>query len=194
MMVRFSAFILTFLFAGGTLAAEEVITINFRAIEELAGGEAAGKVAAALTPAADPLTDKTMYAAIDPARVVAAKADPSRSLQILYGRGDLIISPSAKDILVEWTKSFLNPTSRVEILSYSGARNPAWDVPGNDPGDLKTLTLHEAIRTAFKRALVVRDILTENGITDDGIVVRALGPVSDGGPPERIDIVRVTEQ
>ena len=194
MMVRIAAFTLTFLLAGGALAAAEVITINFHAIEELAGGEAAGKVAAALTPAADPLTDKTMYAPIDPARAVAAKADPSRSLQILYGRGDLIISPSAKDILVEWIKSFLNPTSRVEILSYSGARNPAWDVPGNDPGDLKTLTLHEAIRTAFKRALVVRDILTENGITDDGIVVRALGPVSDGGPPERIDVVLVTEQ
>ena len=102
MMVRIAAFTLTFLLAGGALAAAEVITINFHAIEELAGGEAAGKVAAALTPAADPLTDKTMYAPIDPARAVAAKADPSRSLQILYGRGDLIISPSAKDILVEW--------------------------------------------------------------------------------------------
>lgn len=192
MMVRFAAYILTFLFAGGALAEEEVITINFRAVEELAGGEAAGKVAAALAPKADPLADKTMYAPIDPARVMAAKADPSRSLQILYGRGDLIISPSAKDVLVEWIKSFVKPASRVEILSYSGARNPAWDVPGNDPGDLKTLTLHEAIRTAFKRALVVRDILTENGIADDGIVVRALGPVNDGGPPERIDVVLVT--
>lgn len=164
------------------------IRFNFEAVAELAGADAAAEVAAALTAKPDPLRDPGLYAPISTGP--AAPPDPSQGLQLLYGRGDIIIAPSARDTLTAWIDSFLTPTSRVEILSYSGSLNPAWQA--GDAGQAPAmLARHEAIRTAFKRAIVVRDILTEKGIASDNIVVRALGPSSDGGPVERIDVVIV---
>lgn len=167
--------------------AGDAIQFNMKAVEELADTSAAAQVAAALAPAPDPLADASLY---DPITVQPpAPANPSQGLQLIYGRGDIIIAPSARETLQSWLETFVSPNSRLEVLSYSGSANPTWEVPGNDPGNLATLARHEAIRTAFKRAIVVRDILTEHGIPGDNIVVRALGHATDGGPVERIDIV-----
>lgn len=112
-----------------------------------------------------------------------------RTLQILYGRGDLIVSPSARDTLESWAETFVSPTDRIAILSYSGHRPESWSEPSLHPGqEIATYSLHESIRTCFKRALVVRDVLIAEGVSEDRIVLRALGPSEDGGPAERIDV------
>jgi hypothetical protein len=162
------------------------IRFNFQAVAELAGADAAAEVAAALTAKSDPLRDPGLYApiSVEP----TSPRDPAQGLQLLYGRGDIVISPSAQETLVAWIDSFLTPASKVEILSYSGSLNPTHQTSGDAQGPAM-LARHEAIRTAFKRAIVVRDILTQKGIASGNIVVRALGPSSDGGPVERIDVV-----
>lgn len=163
------------------------IQFNMKAVEELADTATAAQISAALIPAPDPLADASLYDPITAAP--AAPANPAQGLQLIYGRGDIIIAPSARQTLDSWLDAFVTPGSRLEVLSYSGSTNPTWEVPGNNPGSLATLARHEAIRTAFKRAIVVRDILTGQGIPGDNIVVRALGHATDGGPVERIDIV-----
>lgn len=169
------------------------IVINMRAVEELAGAQTAAEVAARLNPTDELLRDPTLFTPMDPEALEQGAPERGERLQILYARGSLVISPSAQETLVDWSESFLAPGMRVEILSYSGTVTPGLRASGSNPGnDLLTYSLHEAIRTAFKRAIVVRDILVEQGIDPEDITVRALGPASDGGAPERIDVVALS--
>lgn len=178
--------------AAGTVMEDGAIVINMKAVEELAGARTAAEIAARLNPTRDVLEDPTLFTPMDPAIEDEAPTRGER-LQILYARGSLVISPSAQETLIDWTESFLAPGTKVEILSYSGTVTPALRASGNNPGnDLMTYSLHEAIRTAFKRAIVVRDILVEQGVNPDDITLRALGPASDGGAPERVDVVALS--
>lgn len=201
-MNRFGCILLAFLctpalaqpVAAPEFSPQRDIVINMKAVEELAGAATAAELAARLKPeATDPLADRSLFTPIDPH--ADGKTAPVRgeTLQILYARGSLIISPSAEETLHSWTESFLTPQSRVEILSYSGTVTHGLEASSSNPGnDLMTYSLHEAIRTAFKRAIVVRDILIKQGIASDNITVRALGPAGDGGAPERIDVIALT--
>lgn len=184
---------LPFLAAAAPAVGQSDIVIDMRAVEELAGARTAAEIAARLNPAEDPLQDPSLFTPMDPAAIGEEAPARGERLQILYARGSLVISPSAQETLVDWSASFLAPGSKVEILSYSGTVTPGLRASSSNPGnDLMTYSLHEAIRTAFKRAIVVRDILVEQGINPDDITLRALGPASDGGAPERIDVVALT--
>lgn len=190
--------LLSLLVPSAGLAATTDVEINLQAVEEIAGGDAAARVDAALAAATqkearpESQTDPALEARnLEAARPEVGAGD---ALQILYARGNLVISPSAKETLDDWAASFLKPDSKVEILSYSGTSAPAWakgrnTAAGAPQDDIMTYSLHDAIRTAFKRALVVRDILIAHGVAETNITVRALGPASDRGPAERIDVV-----
>ena len=54
-------------------------------------------------------------------------------------------------------------------------------------------TLSSARRLSLSRALAVRSFLIEQGIRSTRIDVRVLGRVEDSGPPERVDIVLLTQ-
>lgn len=54
-------------------------------------------------------------------------------------------------------------------------------------------TLSSARRLSLSRALSVRSFLIEQGIRSTRIDVRALGRAEDSGPPERVDIVLLTQ-
>lgn len=180
-----------------TTAQDSAVTIDLRAIEEMAGPEAAARVDADMRRALPQATgDHTGDQRPDdaPAPVIGQ----GETLQIIYARGNLVISPSAKETLDDWIESFLKPESRVEILSYSGSARPAWSKAAAGPatdagGDIMTYSLHEAIRTAFKRALVIRDILMARGVPESRITLRAIGPTGDQGPPERIDVIALRD-
>ena len=55
---------------------------------------------------------------------------------------------------------------------------------GGEPGDKSS----DARRISLKRALAVRQILIDSGMPAGRIVTRALGGITDGGKPDRVDI------
>lgn len=186
--------LLSLVLPSAAVAAETGVAIDLRAVEEIAGGDAAARVDAALAAAAQKDARKDPALEVRNLEAASPEVGAGDALQILYARGNLVISPSAKETLDDWAASFLRPDSKVEILSYSGTSAPAWargqHASGGTPqDDIMTYSLHDAIRTAFKRALVVRDILIAHGVAEANITVRALGPTGDHGPAERIDVV-----
>ena len=64
--------------------------------------------------------------------------------------------------------------ARVQLLAYAGQR-------GEKSSDTRRLSL--------KRALVVRQLLIDDGIPAERIDVFALGGVDDGGPLDRVDVL-----
>jgi outer membrane protein OmpA-like peptidoglycan-associated protein len=65
-------------------------------------------------------------------------------------------------------------TARVQLVAYAGS---------------STAGASAARRLSLSRALAVRAFLIERGIRSTRIDVRALGAKTDGGPPDRVDIV-----
>jgi outer membrane protein OmpA-like peptidoglycan-associated protein len=63
--------------------------------------------------------------------------------------------------------------SRVQLLAYAGAK-------GEKSSDTRRLSL--------KRALVVRQLLIDDGVPSERIDVFALGGVEDSGPLDRVDV------
>ncbi len=53
------------------------------------------------------------------------------------------------------------------------------------PGDKSS----EARRLSLKRALAVRQLLIDSGVPSDKIDVRAMGGITDGGKPDRVDVM-----
>lgn len=159
-------------------ASSGVVEVNMNALYEAVGEDVmeAAPARQAEAPGGTPIS-------------IAPPAEPVRTLQLLYGRGDLVITPSARTTLENWVETFVSPRDRIEILAYSGHRPESWSEPSLHPGrEIATFSLHEAIRTCFKRALVVRDALIEIGVDADRILLRALGPADSGGPRERVDV------
>jgi hypothetical protein len=66
---------------------------------------------------------------------------------------------------------------RLQLLAYSGGGSQ---------------TPSQARRLSLSRALTVRSQLIKQGIRSTRIDVRALGNKSEGGPPDRVDIVVTT--
>jgi len=64
--------------------------------------------------------------------------------------------------------------ARVQIMAYAGAR-------GEKSSDTRRLSL--------RRALVVRQLLIDDGVPAERIDVFALGGADDDGPPDRVDVL-----
>jgi outer membrane protein OmpA-like peptidoglycan-associated protein len=88
-------------------------------------------------------------------------------------------SPAAGDVTAIHTlaaslsAALSSGSGRVQLDSYGGPR-------GDKSSDSRRLSL--------KRALVVRELLIEDGIPSEKIDVRALGGADDGGETDRVDI------
>ena len=65
------------------------------------------------------------------------------------------------------------PGARVELQAFGGTKG--------DKGS-------EARRLSLKRALAIRQVLIEDGVSADRIDVRAMGGVDDTGPADRVDV------
>jgi len=65
------------------------------------------------------------------------------------------------------------PNARVELEAYGGAKG--------DKGS-------DAHRLALKRALAIRQVLIDDGVSPDRIDVHANGGVDDTGPADRVDV------
>jgi outer membrane protein OmpA-like peptidoglycan-associated protein len=89
------------------------------------------------------------------------------------------ISPAAADVyaihqLATSLNAALNAgAQRVQLEAYGGPR-------GDKSSDSRRLSL--------KRALVVRELLIEDGVPSEKIDVRAMGGVQDSGSADRVDV------
>lgn len=95
---------------------------------------------------------------------------------MLFAPGAVELTPEATAQLDALASSLTGQT-RLQLKAHaSGADNDA-----------------ETRRTALKRALAARSHLLAKGVDSTRIDVRALGPVTDGGPPDRVDLIVLTQ-
>jgi len=66
-----------------------------------------------------------------------------------------------------------SPNARVELQAFGGTKG--------DKGS-------DARRLSLKRALSIRQVLIDDGVSADRIDVRAMGGVDDTGPADRVDV------
>ena len=80
---------------------------------------------------------------------------------------------SIKFLAGELNSAMTTPNARVELQAFGGAKG--------DKGS-------DARRLSLKRALAIRQVLIDDGVSPDRIDVRAMGGVGDTGPTDRVDV------
>jgi outer membrane protein OmpA-like peptidoglycan-associated protein len=73
----------------------------------------------------------------------------------------------------ELNAAMTTPNARIELQAFGG--------PAGDKGS-------DARRLSLKRALAIRQVLIDDGVSPDRIDVRAMGGVDDTGPTDRVDV------
>ena len=100
---------------------------------------------------------------------------PGQQFRLGFDSGSAAISDDTETQLEGVAKSMKQDGNlRLQLLAYAGggAQTPS-----------------QARRLSLSRALAVRSKLIEKGIRSTRIDVRALGNKSEGGPPDRVDII-----
>ncbi len=125
---------------------------------------------------------QTQMASINPASRTApaqdkADAGLSKRSEILFAHGETD-PPAATINKMHVLAGDLN------TLLGAGAQRVLLDAYGGQPGDKSS----DARRISLKRALVVRQLLIENGVPSGSIDVRAMGGTDDSGAPDRVDV------
>jgi outer membrane protein OmpA-like peptidoglycan-associated protein len=144
-------------------------------------------------PIAPPKAQKSRKtAAIAPAAAVApagnsnvvpvqqapgAKNNLSKRSEILFPRG-------ATDPGTATINKLHSVASELNTLLGAGAQRVQLEAYGGTPGDKSS----DARRLSLKRALVIRQILIEDGVPSERIDVRAMGGIDDHGAPDRVDV------
>src|SRR5579872_5280128 len=80
---------------------------------------------------------------------------------------------SIKFLAGELNSAMTTPNARVELQAFGGTKG--------DKGS-------DARRLSLKRALAIRQVLIDDGVSSDRIDVRAMGGVDDSGPADRVDV------
>ena len=128
-------------------------------------------------PPAKPVV-QTRTASIETPRPVRSRAEGGKA------RGVIVFAANASDpsttavatvrsLASELNSALTNSGTRVEIKAYAGER-------GEKSSDTRRMSL--------KRALVIRQLLIDDGVPAERIDVFALGGVEDDGPTDRVDI------
>ena len=113
-----------------------------------------------------------------------APAGPSTGSEALSKQSVILFAKDAPDPAksalgaIKFLAGALNsrmtsPGARVELQAFGGAKG--------DKGS-------DARRLSLKRALAIRQVLIEDGVSADRIDVRAMGGVDDTGPTDRVDV------
>ena len=104
--------------------------------------------------------------------------DGGQILRIDFLGASTRLTPDAERRLGSLAATMMESDGRLQLKAYAG-------------GTVETLS--SARRLSLSRALAVRSFLIEQGIRSTRIDVRALGRAEDDGPPERVDIVLLTQ-
>lgn len=119
-----------------------------------------------------------------PARIASPEIAPLKRITppvrhelIIYAPGDFSIGVGTAERLAQMAMRLRGTRDRISIVAHSGG----------GAGDAQIST-HEAVKLSFKRAMLVRLYLIEEGVSPDQIDLAALPQASDGGPPDRVEI------
>jgi outer membrane protein OmpA-like peptidoglycan-associated protein len=164
--------------------------------------KAAPKTAPAPAPAAMPQADASPYfgtpnlsnvfgtqpqkPAPQPQRVAKASPPPASSggEAGLTKRSVILFAKDAADpaegalgaikfLATDLNNAMTGPGSRIELQAFGGGKG--------DKGS-------DARRLSLKRALSIRQVLIDDGVSADRIDVRAMGGADDSGPADRVDV------
>jgi len=109
---------------------------------------------------------------------VSLPRDGGQVLRIDFLGASTRLTSDAKRSLGSLAATMEESDGRLQLKAYAGGTRE---------------TLSSARRLSLSRALSVRSFLIEQGIRSTRIDVRALGRAVDSGPPERVDIVLLTQ-
>ncbi len=123
-------------------------------------------------PAATATVDPAPQRVANEAAQQIAALPPSRG-SVMFEENSALLSQGAQDTLTQLALSLSGGETRLQLRAYAMREEEG----------------AAARRLSLKRALAVRAYLIEQGIAPTRIDVRALGPVKDGGPTERVDFV-----
>lgn len=93
-----------------------------------------------------------------------------------FAAGSTAMSTDDEARLKRFAERFEGTEDRVQLRAYAD------DSGGN---------ASKARRLSLSRALSVRSFLIESGLRSTRIDVRALGVARDGGPADRVDVIRL---
>lgn len=102
----------------------------------------------------------------------------------LSKRGEILFARNATDPGTATINKLHSVANELSSLLSAGAGRVQLDAYGGSPGDKSS----DARRISLKRALVIRQILIEDGIPSERIDVRAMGGIDDHGAPDRVDV------
>jgi len=113
-----------------------------------------------------------------------APAGPTTGNESLTKRSVILFAKDAPDpaknalgalkfLAGDLNAAMTTPNARVELQAFGGAKG--------DKGS-------DARRLSLKRALAIRQVLIDDGVSADRIDVRAMGGVDDTGPADRVDV------
>ncbi|MFO1248641.1 MAG: OmpA family protein [Alphaproteobacteria bacterium] len=112
-----------------------------------------------------------------PAGPVTGNESLSKRSVILFAKDAADPAKSAlgaiKFLANDLNAAMTGPNARVELQAFGGAKG--------DKGS-------DARRLSLKRALAIRQVLIDDGVSPDRIDVRAMGGVDDTGPADRVDV------
>ena len=133
--------------------------------------------------------DQSQSAAPPPPASQPTPAPPARVASIEPGgaelskRSSILFAPGAEEPPATVLDSVKAMTASLTAALWSGTAHVQLEAFGGKPGDKSS----DARRLSLKRALIVRQLLIDDGIPSERIVVRAMGGASDGAP-DRVDI------
>lgn len=119
-----------------------------------------------------------------PAPAAPAPAQPAPATPGLTKQSVILFAPGATDpaqsalgaikfLAAKLNENLTGPGSRIQLQAFGGTRG--------DKGS-------DARRLSLKRALSIRQVLIDDGVSADRIDVHAGGGVDDDGPADRVDV------
>jgi outer membrane protein OmpA-like peptidoglycan-associated protein len=119
-----------------------------------------------------------------PPPVRTAPAGPTTGNETLTKRSMILFAKDATDpaagalgsikfLAGDLNAAMSSPNARIELQAFGGTKG--------DKGS-------DARRLSLKRALAIRQVLIDDGVSPDRIDVRAMGGVDDTGPADRVDV------
>ncbi len=127
---------------------------------------------------------QTQMASINPASTAAPSSTKNKIDANLSKRGEILFAHGETDPPAATINRMHVLAGDLNTLLGAGAQRVLLDAYGGQPGDKSS----DARRISLKRALVIRQLLIENGVPSGSIDVRAMGGVDDNGAPDRVDV------
>jgi len=115
-----------------------------------------------------------------PTRTASVEPGPATELS---KRSSILFTPGAEEPPPNALETVKSMTASLTAALWSGTAHIQLEAFGGKPGDKSS----DARRLSLKRALIIRQLLIDDGIPSERIVVRAMGGASDGAS-DRVDI------